>query len=314
MMKKMLTPTKTTTALLGKQGLALRRLCFLAFVPALLASPLRVPQAWASPAKAPGVGELLARVTAAESHASYTATQIIKRGNGPREVTHLWRSGLRKRVEWVEPEVRKGDVLVDDGKTVKLYHRAEKALTETKSAPRVDYTHSIPKAIKDTTFEGRPVYALELSTGALLWVDQETSIRLRLENGWNSMALKDLKVGPISDSRFTFAPPEGTRVTKSAGTLYNTLSAARRAAAWFKQPANLPAGYAFESALVEKTEVWLRYTNGQRRFSLFEQQSGGADVELQKVQNSWFWKTGGVRYLITGAPESEIPALASSIK
>lgn len=288
-----------------KQSGPLGSLCFLLFAATILVIPAGA---------VPTGKNLLEDVTVAERRASFTATQVIKLGDGPREVAKIWRNANKKRVEWLEPEVRRGDVLVDDGTNAWLFHKAENTATQTKSAALPDYRNSTTVGVKETTLNGKPVYAMELSTGALLWVDKAKKVRLRLENGWSSVVLSDVKFGYVPPSRFKFETPAGARVTRTTGTLVNNLSTARKSASWLRAPSQLPTGYAFESAVVDAGEVWLRYTNGRRRFSLFQQKGEGADVQPTKVDNGWFWKQSGTRFLVTGAPASSVPILASSLK
>jgi hypothetical protein len=85
-------------------------------------------------------------------------------------------------------------------------------------------------------------------------------------------------------------------------------------APWPTSPSRLPAHYLLESVVVDGDEIWLRYTNGLHRFSIFEQRGAGGDVALQPVKDGWFWKRAGIRYLITGAPAGSVPEMAASLR
>jgi len=126
--------------------------------------------------------------------------------------------------------------------------------------------------------------------------------------------LKDVKTANIPDNKFEFTPPKGAKVLKIEGTLYASLPAAKRAADWFKTPAIVPAGYNFENAIVGGDKVWQRFSNGKQMFSLFQQKADDGEIAPQKKSGGLFWKRGGIRFLLTGAPDSATQSIADSTK
>lgn len=264
-------------------------------------------------ANAQSATEILRAVRASEAKAQYRATQVVQKGSS-REVATLFRSGLKRRLEWSAPNVKAGDILVDDGQTVTLYHRADKSAIQTRSFGRVpsfaagDWKVSAPQ-----TQNGRSVRVLSRGNGRKISVDAKTNAVLRTENGGSIVALQDVQFGPVSDSKFQFVKPDGVTLTRVNGRLFNDFSAARRLTTWVQPPAQLPASYVFESAIAGKDEIWLRYTNGQKRFSIFQQKTEDAgEIAPQKVSGGWFWRKAGIRFLVTGAPDSAISALAQA--
>ena len=264
---------------------------------------------------APSGDQLLQQMTVAEENIAYSGVQIIQRAGREREVAKIWRDGHKKRLEWLEPAVKKGDILVDDERSVWLFHRAENAAIQTKTP---SHSHSAPSGVtkvEATNIAGRSAWQISLKDGRKIAVDANNKTSLRMQSGEFVIALQSVSFGSVAASQFQFSPPTGAEVTRSNGTLYAGLTPARRAASWLKAPSQLPAGYSLESAVVDPAgEVWLRYTNGIRRFSLFQQKAGGDDLEPQKVDGGWFWKSGGVRFLTTGVSGATAKAMAASLK
>ncbi len=257
--------------------------------------------------------DVLRAVRNGEVKAQYSATQIVQRG-GSREVATLFRSGLKRRIEWSAPDVKAGDILVDDGQTVTLYHRADNSAIQTRSfrkAPSI-----APNGWKvgaPISQNGRTVRVLSRGKGRKISVDAKTNIVLQTENGGGVTSLQNIKFGPVAEAKFQFEKPAGVLITRVNGRLVNDLATARRLTTWVKPPIQLPSGYVFESAIAAPNEIWLRYTNGQKRFSIFQQKTEDAtEIAPQKVSGGWFWRKSGLRFLATGAPESAIDALTKT--
>ena len=147
-----------------------------------------------------------------------------------------------------------------------------------------------------------------------LTIDKARKILLRFENGASIYALQNVKFGAQPASKFNFQTPAGAKIVRSQGKLFGDVAAARASVNWLKAPTQVPAGFALESAIAAPSEVWLRYSNGKTRFSLFEQKSDAGKVSPTKVDGGYFWKTGGIRYLASGVSESTAKSLAASLK
>ena len=254
---------------------------------------------------------LIAQMQAAEKTAQYSGTLFIVR-NGQRETARVYRSGNKRRWEWQTPALKKGDLLVDNGANLYLYHASENSVTQTGSTPRLPNLGSGWKIVPQNQDE---TLTYVLTRGAQkLTIDRKHKILLKFENGGSVYALQNVKFGAQAASKFGFKTPAGARVTRSQGKLFVDVSSARASVNWLKAPAQLPAGYTLESAIAAPNEVWLRYTNGKRRFSLFEQKAEAGNVQLTKVDGGFFWKSGGVRYLASGVTKGTAGSLASSLK
>ena len=259
------------------------------------------------PAHAQDAATLIQQMRAAEAKTQYRGTLFIVRG-GQRETANVWRDGNKRRWEWSAPDLKKGDVLIDNGANLTLYHRSENSVTQTQSTsilPNLGGGWNLSKSGGDFV----------LTRGKQkLTIDGARKILLRFENNGAVYALQNLKFGAQPASKFSFATPANAKVTRSDGKLFADVAAARASVNWLKAPTQLPAGFALESAIAAPDEVWLRYSNGKSRFSLFEQKSDAKTVALTKVDGGYFWKTGGVRFLASGVSAGTAKSLAGSLK
>ena len=260
-----------------------------------------------SPVLAQDAASLLQQMRAAEARAQYSGTLYIVRG-GQRETATVWRDGQKRRWQWSAPAVKKGDILVDNGANLVLYHRSENSVTQTQSTPTFPNLGGGWKV-------GKSGGDYILTRGKQkLTIDGARKILLRFENNGAVYALQNLKFGAQPSNKFSFATPAGAKVTRSSGKLFVDVAAARASVNWLKAPAQLPVGYALESAIAAPDEVWLRYSNGKNRFSLFEQRAEAGTIELTKAKSGYFWKTGGIRYLASGVSAGTAKSLAGSLK
>lgn len=261
-------------------------------------------------ARAQSVDEILNAVRQSESKVQLRATQIVQRG-GSREVATLYRSGPKRRLEWSAPAVQAGDVLVDDGQSVTLYHRAEKTAIQTQSPHRASaLAPGGWKVGASTQLDGRGIRVLNRGKNRQLMIDAKTGVILRAKNAGGVTSLQNVQYGAVSPAKFQLALPAGVQIVRTQGRLFGDLNAARRFASWLRAPSQLPVGYTLESVVAGKSEVWLRYSNGKKRFSLFQQKTSDADLAPQQVNGGWFWRKNGLRFIATGAPADAIGSLS----
>jgi len=277
-----------------------RHLCILAF-------PF-VISFFEIPISAQETSNLLSEMTKSENAISYSATQTGSGGTA-----RVYRSGRKRRLEWLAPSVKRGDVLVDDGTHVFLYHRAERSATKTDSRGFV-LNFSAAGSVSPTTFAGRRAFLVPVSGRRTLVIDAQTKALLAVRGASGGYALSNIRFGAVPESRFQFIPPQGVALTAFDGSLYANVNAAKRAARWLKTPAHLPSGWKFESAIVGQNSAWLRYSNGQNRFSLFEQPTTGGYLAPRPVNGGTFWKNDGVRFLATGISGSALDELTQALK
>lgn len=284
----------------------------------------------------PTAETLLRGMTNAEKTLSYSGTFVVSRPGTPTKTIQMWRSGEKRRLEWVSPPVSRGDLLVDDGQSVWHYFQKDNTAVQTRGATEIDWQrlsqNMIAKVEGSSNVAGRAAWIVEFvpKNGKMpevkVWIDQKTMARLRVERGNSAtksiMALQKVNFGAVPASRFQWSPPASAVITRTNGTLYNDWAQANRAASWLSSPANVPAGYAFESAVVDaagnagKGEAWLRYANGLNRFSVFQQRTDdNRPFPAQKTKSGgWFVQKGGNRYVVLGLADSKAKSVAESLK
>jgi outer membrane lipoprotein-sorting protein len=284
---------------------------------------------------APRGEDLLRAMMNAERTVSYSATETMTSLDGPTIVAKVQRKGIKRRVEYSAPPIMRGDLQVDDGKIVWRFHKSENSAIKTQTTGRRS-TRDVEAMRRrfDAKTQGQTIVANRKAWVVAVtpkgksqvlrkfWVDDQTKIRLRAEmldgrgQRVETRALSNVKIGHVPDAAFRFILPRGADVT-NAGTLYTQLGQARRSTPWLRLPTNLPRGYAFESAVVDekKNESWLRYTNGIRRFSIFQQHTdSNASKELARAGEGWYWQKSGNRFLIAGLTEAQAKLVAQSVK
>jgi outer membrane lipoprotein-sorting protein len=284
--------------------------------------------------------KLLSAMTNAGRRVEYTGTEVMTQGSAPPIRMRVWRSGVKRRYEFQAPPIRRGDVLVDDGSSVWLYHHEDRTAVQTlgRNDMRRLLTERTRRGFKAELMgtervAGRPAWVVRLAPRQgngiryKFWIDQATKARLRRERYTaggkrdQSTTLTEVRFGPVPVSRFRWSPPAGATVTRTTGTLYSDLARARSAASsWLQTPRYTPPGYVFESAVVDasKGEAWLRYTNGRNRFSIFQQRvrggAAGGSTKPNPVNGGWYWKRGNSRFLAVGIPPRQVPNVARSIR
>jgi hypothetical protein len=166
----------------------------------------------------------------------------------------------------------------------------------------------------------RLTWIVESERGGMLrrlWIDQKNFVLLRREirrgaSLVENSVLSDVRFGDPNIS-FAWSPPRGAQVTRSGGTFFSNVNAARRVS-WLRFPANIPAGFTFESAIVDekKGEAWLRFS-GARRFSIFQSKGAQSNLPLQKVDGAWFLARGGNRFVIVGLDDAQTAKLVAGL-
>jgi negative regulator of sigma E activity len=283
-------------------------------------------------AATPSAVSLLQQMGKAGQTVSYSARQTTWQLSTPAVVTHIWDNGKKQRVEYLAPPVNKGDIQLDDGVHIWRYHHSENGVVQTPSTTHHAFSSAkfnqkyTVKLLGSASIASRRAWIIAIAAKGSskylrkYWIDKSTHLRLRAEyydaNGkrTETTQLSSIHFGSIPASRFVWKTPKGATVNY-AGELYSHLRRAQQQASWLRVPRWLPAGYGFESAVVNKTnnESWLRYSNGSRRFSIFEQRTKDKkSTSLQKVGGGWFWATGEMRYLIAGLDATDARKLAYS--
>jgi outer membrane lipoprotein-sorting protein len=284
---------------------------------------------------APSGEDLMRAMFQAERTVSYSATETVTRSGVATVVSHLQKSQGKKFIQYSAPAIMRGDVLVDDGRSLLRYHRAEKSAVKTQTANRQsppDWNKMKARMAASVqgpyTLNGRRAWQVTITTREKkrvvrkVWLDERTKIRLKAqlfdESGKvnETTTLSNLKFVAIDAKVFRWTPPAGTKVT-NAGTLYTQLRRALNQATWLRAPSRVPNGYAFESAVVNHDDAWLRYSNGTRRFSIFQQRISDTKATPMRraaaTGSTWFWQKNGSRFLIVGLTQSQAATVAATI-
>lgn len=278
---------------------------------------------------------LINQMANAERNANYTAVQTMARRNSAPVRVRIWRLGRKRRLEYLAPDLNRGDVLVDDGQNTWMYHRAENAAVQTRSQAR-DASNLARRAARarlagEDRVNGRAAWKVDLvrpnqkGVARRLWIDKATKLRLSVQvfdaqgQSAERITMNNFKIGGVNQSRFRWTPPASAQVVRTAGTLFSQFAPAREAASWLQYPRFIPGGYVFESAIVDgaKGEAWLRYASSTRRISLFQQRAAdatGSGAAPQKVGGGWYRAANGSRVLVVGAPDVVAQRILRSVR
>jgi outer membrane lipoprotein-sorting protein len=272
---------------------------------------------------APSVTEVLQDWARAERTLAFSATETVERPGAPTVRLRVQRDGRKRRLDYLAPNVRRGDSVIDDGKTTWIYLRGENVAVQTVSRPDNEMTATRATKARVAgvgSIADRLTWIVDLTRGQSqrrLWIDQKNGALLRRETRRGAQliensVLEDVRFGAVPASVFQWKPPAGANVSRTTGTLYASANAARRVAA-LRFPRWTPRGYSFESAIVDvrQGEAWLRFS-GAKRFSIFQSRAQ-TDAALQKVDGAWFFARGGNRFVIVGLDESDARQLAASL-
>lgn len=301
----------------------------------LLASHFAAKPTSAQPASAQAA-RLLKQMMNAERNANYTAVQTTSRRNSAPVRVRIWRLGSKRRLEYLAPDLNRGDVLVDDGQNTWLYHRAENAAVQTRSQAPRDGSNASRRAARvrlsgQESVSGRAAWKIDLvrpngkGIARRIWIDKASGLRLSAQvfdaqgQAAERVTLSDLKTSGVDASRFRWTPPAGAQVVRTNGQLFSQFAPAKAAASWLQSPRFIPSGYMFESAVVDnaKGEAWLRYASSARRISLFQQRAADATntgAAPQKVGGGWYRAANGSRVLIVGAPDGVAQRILNSVR
>ena len=271
--------------------------------------------------------QLLMQARDAAQSVSFRATQTVQRPHRATETVKVWNGGGKRRYEFQAPAVRRGDVILDNGHDLWIYHRSDNGAVQTRSAKNKISEKTLQnlnvKRAGSATISGRPTIILDVAgrTHRKLWLDAKTRLPLRIEryNGKTRVettTLNNVRFGAVPSSIFSWKPPADAKITRTDGAYFSNLDAARRTASWLQFPRGAANGFAFESAIVDgaRGEAWLRYTDGRQRFSMFQQRAPGADKARRKVGDVWFWQRGGSRFTIVGLSDAQAAAVIDGVK
>ena len=243
----------------------------------------------------------------ADGRVCFIAREVTTLARGPAVTSEqtVYRAGLRgMRMEYTEPPQMKGEIRVDDGKTLWYYIPKQKLVKQRPS--RIAsvkhwgqesggfFKREKPgaKLVGRDKIAGRDAYVIEVrphfrerATMRKFWVDTEKWIKLKSEEispeGTvlsTSYYTKIEFVKSIPDSKFRFQPPSGVTVEKEADEGYFrriSIEEARKSAGFrLLEPTYLPKGFKLTGATVVPFRsgkiISFRYTDGVNALSIFQ--------------------------------------------
>ena len=207
------------------------------------------------------------------------------------------------RLEYLEPQVLEGQLVVCDGSTRWLYDQQSK-IAFLSAAPdqfslkreRMKDLNTIRRRFDVNllgvgTIVGRDAYVIQLVrkraplTSRKFWVDTQTFVVLRNERlaaDGSLLAAKgfvsvDLSPDELDDASFSFEPPEGAQTISEPAPFfvaYDPLEAQKRVGFQIRLPQMLPPDFYLQDVcLVDfkgRPVAWLRYTDSLNYVSVFE--------------------------------------------
>jgi len=280
-------------------------------------------------------------------HQGYRNVVVFRQGRKVAGfVQKVWNGpGGRQRVVIVEPADQRGRIEVCDGETRwEYYPRVHKVIISHAPAQhRPSFAEMLatpgPSArlsvsyLGDEHVAGRLAHIIELTTPmgrpvGKLWIDGEKFVQLKVQRFCPrgtitySAYFTTIDYNPqFAPNLFTFTPPEGARIIRVPPALprMDIKQAERQAGFSAKLPQYIPEGYRLERNRVAVAHVrgqlvlWLPFSNGVDRFSLF-QGPRGLDMRTGRQRLGEYWVAGRFSFALVGSlPEDEVEKIKESI-
>ncbi len=254
--------------------------------------------------------------------------------------------GGRQRIVVVEPPDQRGRTEICDGQTRwEYYPHAHKVIishTSGQHRPGPTEMPAMPGSparlhanyIGDGQVAGRLAHIVELTTPASrpvckLWIDREKFVQLKVQrfspsgNITYSAYFTAIDYNPqFSPNLFTFIPPKGSHIINVPPALprMDIKQAERQAGFSAKLPQYVPDGYELERSRVAvvrrggRPVLWLSFSNGVERFSLFQSRQGlGMHQGRQRLGECWV--AGPFCFVLVGSlPAEEVQKIKKSIQ
>ncbi len=254
--------------------------------------------------------------------------------------------GGQQRVVIVEPANQRGRTEICDGQTRwEYYPQARKVIVSHASGQHRPSPAEMPAMpgppsrlhanyLGDGRVAGRLAHIVELATPAgqpvcKLWIDGEKFVQLKVQRFCPhgeitySAYFTTITYQPtFSPDLFTFTPPEGARIIRVPPALprMDIKQAERQAGFLAKLPQYVPDGYQLERSRVAvarmggRLVLWLPFSNGVDRFSLF-QGLRGLDMRTGRQQLGEYWVAGPFCFALVGSlPADEVQKIKKSIQ
>ena len=254
--------------------------------------------------------------------------------------------GGRRRIVVVEPPDQRNRTEICDGQTRwEYYPRAHKVIISYASGQHRPSPTEIPATpgppaslranyVGDARVAGRLAHIVELTSPAgrpvcKLWVDREKFVQLKVQRFSPSGKITysayftTINYNPeFSPNLFTFTLPKDCHVINVPPALprMDIKQAERQAGFSAKLPRYVPDGYQLERNRVAvvrrggRPVLWLSFSNGVERFSLFQGRQGlGMHEGRQRLGECWV--TGPFCFVLVGSlPVEEVQKIKKSIQ
>lgn len=254
--------------------------------------------------------------------------------------------GGRQRVVVVEPPDQRDRTEICDGQTRwEYYPRAHKVVIskvpggDRPSPAEMPATPGPPASLRanylgDGRVAGRLAHIVELTTPAgrlvcKLWVDREKFVQLKVQRFSPSGKITysayftTITYDPeFSPDLFSFTPPKDCHIINVPPALprMDLKQAQHQAGFPAKLPQYVPDGYQLERSRVAvarmggRPVLWLSFSNGVERFSLFQSRQGlGMHTGRQRLGECWV--AGPFSFALVGSlPAEEVQKIKKSIQ
>jgi len=254
--------------------------------------------------------------------------------------------GGRQRVVVVEPPGQRGRTEICDGQTRwEYYPRVHKVIISNVSGgdrlnpAEMPAMPGLPASLRanyigDGQVAGRLAHIVELTTPAgrivgKLWIDGEKFVQLKVQRFCPhgeitySAYFTTIDYNPkFAPNLFTFTPPEDARIIRVPPALprMDIKQAERQAGFSAKVPKYIPEGYQLERSRMAVARMggqpvlWLSFSNGVERFSLFQSRQGlGMHEGRQRLGE--YWVAGPFCFALVGSlPAEEVQKIKKSMQ
>jgi len=276
-------------------------------------------------------------------HQGYRNVVVFRQGQKVAGfIQKVWQgSGGRQRVVIVEPAEQRGRIEVCDGRSRwEYYPRVRKVIvSDAAGEHRPNFAEMLAASgtstrlraiyLGDEHVAGRLAHIIQLTPVSKLWIDGEKFVQLKVQRFCPhgeitySAYFTTITYQPtFSPDLFTFTPPEGTRIIRVPPALprMDLKQAEHQAGFSAKLPQYLPEGYQLEYNRVAVVRIrgqhvlWLPFSNGVDRFSLF-QGPRGLDMRTGRQRLGEYWVAGPFSFALVGSlPEDEVQKIKKSIR
>jgi negative regulator of sigma E activity len=283
----------------------------------------------------------------AESNASYTAHQVtvLSRAASEQDVVRNGYKGMR--VEYTAPPSLRGEIMVDDGTSIRHLVPGQRLLVQRASrlAGLRALTAQLGRTLRQgnlqvdllgrDTVAGRPTYIIEVRPGLRrpapirrFWVDSDKWVKLKTveiaRNGTETSTSYYTKIDfprRLPHGAFMLDVPSDFRAVDRPrlGGLLKLVEIRGQVDFQVRKPSYLPAGFKLLGGRVipfrRGEMVALRYTDGVASFSLFQARASSIRGIPRPNTSLYTWRQGEMVFTLVGSiPPEAVRRVADSVR